>query len=83
MWNTPSIVALQRSRLSGNGIGPMPPHVADREVAYPVTFVNFDATMRTLSEYDLAVSMASPSSNYEFRGQLVPGVSLVFRSKAT
>jgi putative methyltransferase (TIGR04325 family) len=81
MWNTPSIVALQRSRLSGNGIGPMPPHIADREVAYPVTFANFDATMRTLSEYDLALSMASPSSNYEFRGQLVPGVSLILRSK--
>jgi putative methyltransferase (TIGR04325 family) len=81
VWNTPQLVGLQKSRLSGNGIGPMPPHIADREVLYPVTFVHCDDIMRALSGYDIAMSMASPSSNYEFRGQLVPGASLIFRSR--
>jgi putative methyltransferase (TIGR04325 family) len=82
MWDLPQAVGLQRSRLSQNGIGPMPPHTADRQIAYPVTFVNFDDVMRTLSDYELAMSMASPSSNYEFSGRRVPGVSLIFRAKA-
>ena len=82
IWNARQLVGLQRSRLSGNGIGPMPPGMPDREVAYPVTFVNFDEMLRVLSQYDVVLSMASPSSNYEFRGQLVPGASLIFRSKS-
>jgi putative methyltransferase (TIGR04325 family) len=81
LWRTPSIVGIQKSRLAGNGIGPMPPHVADREVVYPVTFTNIDDMLHVLSDYDIAVSMASPSSNYEFRGQFVPGASIIFRSK--
>lgn len=83
VWNAQPLVGLQRSRLSGNGIGPMPPRIADREVAYPVTFVNFDEIVRTLSGYEIVLSMSAPSSNYEFRGQLVPGASLIFRSKAS
>jgi putative methyltransferase (TIGR04325 family) len=82
VWNAPRLVGLQRSRLSGNGIGPMPPHIADRDVAYPVTFLNFDEITRILSQYEIVLSMVAPSSNYEFRGQLVPGASLIFRSKA-
>jgi len=81
VWDLPQTVGLQRSRLSENGIGPMPPHIADRQIAYPVTLVNFDETMRTLSNYDVAMSMASPSSNYEFGGRRVPGASLIFRAK--
>lgn len=81
VWNGPTVVGLQRSLLSGNGIGPMPPHIADRQVAYPVTFINFDEMLRILSGYEVALSMASPSSNYEIRGRRVPGASLVLRSK--
>jgi putative methyltransferase (TIGR04325 family) len=84
VWNSPQVVGLQKSRLSDNGIGPMPPHIADRQIFYPVTFVNFDEIVRTLSDYDyeVAMAMASPSSNYEVLGQRVPGVSLIFRAKA-
>jgi putative methyltransferase (TIGR04325 family) len=81
MWNVQSTICLQRSRLAGNGIGPMPPNIADREIAYPVTFVNFDEVLRIFSQYEIALSMLSPSSNYEFRGQLVRGVSLILRRK--
>jgi putative methyltransferase (TIGR04325 family) len=81
VWGVSQTVGLQRSPLSANGIGPMPPHVADRQITYPVTFVNFDDIMRILSEYEIAMSMASPSSTYEFRGQRVPGISLIFRAK--
>jgi putative methyltransferase (TIGR04325 family) len=84
VWNSPQVVGLQKSRLSENGIGPMPPHIADRQIAYPVTFVNFDEIVQTLSDYDyeVAMSMASPSSNYDVLGRRVPGVSLIFRAKA-
>ena len=83
VWNARQVVGLQKSRLSENGIGRMPPHIADRQIAYPVTFVNFDEIVRTLSDYgyEVAMSMASPSSNYEVLGQRVPGVSLIFRAK--
>ncbi len=81
LWGMPQTVGLQRSPLSANGIGPMPPHIADRQIPYPVTFVNFDDVIRTLPAYEIAMSMASPSSIYEFRGQRVPGISVIFRAK--
>jgi putative methyltransferase (TIGR04325 family) len=81
VWGAPQTVGLQRSPLSANGIGPMPPHIADRQITYPVTFVNFDDVMRALSNYEIALATPSPSSTYEFRGHRVPGISLIFRAK--
>jgi putative methyltransferase (TIGR04325 family) len=81
VWDSPLVVGLQRSRLSENGIGPMPPHISDRQIAYPVTFPNFDEATQVLSDYEIAILMASPSSNYELKGRSVPGASLIFRAK--
>jgi len=81
LWREPTIVGVQISPLSGNGIGPMPPDIRDRQVKYPVTFMNTDDIFRMLDGYDLALAMASPSSSYVVRGKPVPGVSLVFRAK--
>jgi putative methyltransferase (TIGR04325 family) len=81
VWGMPQTVGVQTSPLSANGIGPMPPHIADRPITYPITFVNFDDVMRALADYEIAMSMASPSSAYEIRGQRVPGISLIFRAK--
>ncbi|HZC56501.1 MAG TPA: methyltransferase, TIGR04325 family [Xanthobacteraceae bacterium] len=81
VWGTAQIVGVQTSPLSANGIGPMPPHIADRPITYPVTFVNFDEVMRILADYEIAMSMPSPSSIYEIRGQRVPGISVIFRAK--
>jgi putative methyltransferase (TIGR04325 family) len=81
VWDSPQVVGLQRSLLSENGIGPMPPHVSDRQIAYPITFVNFDEAIRTLSDYEIAILMASPSSNYGLKGRAVPGASLILRAK--
>jgi len=81
VWDSPQVVGLQRSRLSENGIGPMPPHISDRQVAYPVTFLNFDEATQVLSDYEIAMLMGSPSSNYELNGRSVPGASLIFRAK--
>lgn len=80
-WGKPSLVGVQTSLLSQNGIGPMPPNIADRPVLYPITFVNFDDVMRLLSEYEIAMTMASPSSTYNVRGQIVQGLSVIFRAK--
>jgi putative methyltransferase (TIGR04325 family) len=81
VWGMPQIIGVQTSPLSANGIGPMPPHITDRPITYPVTFVNFDDVMRILADYEIAMSMPSPSSIYEIRGQRVPGISLIFRAK--
>jgi putative methyltransferase (TIGR04325 family) len=83
VWGLAQIVGLQVSPLSANGIGPMPPHIADRQVAYPVTFINFDEIMNILADYEIAMAISSPSSTYTIRGQQVPGISVIFRAKQT
>ncbi len=81
VWGRAQIVGLQISPLSANGIGPMPPAIADREIKYPITFTNFDDVMRTLADYEVALALGSPSSTYDVRGQQVQGISLIFRSR--
>jgi len=81
VWSRNQLVGVQTSPLAANGIGPMPPTIADREIRYPVTFTNFDDVMRILQGYEIAVAMQSPSSNYNVRGQQVQGISLFFRLK--
>ena len=80
-WMGPQTVGLQPSTLAGNGIGPMPPGMADREITYPVTFTNFNDVLRTLCDFDIALVVPSPSSIYELRGQKILGISVIFRSK--
>lgn len=80
-WMGPQTVGLQPSTLAGNGIGPLPPGMADREIMYPVTFTNFNDVLRTLSDFDIALVVPSPSSIYELRGQKILGISVIFRSK--
>ena len=81
VWGRPSMVGLQASPLSLNGIGPMPPNVADRMITYPVSFTNFDDVMKIFVDYEIAMTAASPSSTYEIRGQPVQGISVIFRAK--
>ena len=81
LWGGAQVVGLQTSPLSANGIGPMPPHIPDRQVQYPVTFANFDEVMRILGGYEIALALGSPSSIYEVSGQQVPGISVIFRLK--
>jgi putative methyltransferase (TIGR04325 family) len=81
VWSGHQTIGVQTSALAGNGIGPMPPSIADRAVKYPITFTNFDEVMRVLRDYEIVMAMQSPSSSYNLRGQHVPGLSLVFRSK--
>jgi hypothetical protein len=67
--------------LAANGYGPMPPHITDREVKYPVTFMNFYDVVQVLNEYEIALATDSPSAEYDFRGQKIPGKSIIFRRK--
>jgi putative methyltransferase (TIGR04325 family) len=80
-WGRAQIVGVQTSRLAANGYGPMPPHIADREVKYPITFTNFYDVVQVLNEYEVALATDSPSSEYDFRGQKIPGKSIIFRRK--
>jgi putative methyltransferase (TIGR04325 family) len=81
LWRGAQTVGLQVSTLAGNGIGPMPPNIPDREVAYPVTFVNIDDVLAIFNSYEVALLTPSPSSEYIVSGQRVPGLSIVFRRK--
>jgi putative methyltransferase (TIGR04325 family) len=81
IWSHGQLVGVQTSALAANGIGPMPPTIADREVRYPITFTSFDDVLGIMGGYDIAMAMPSPSSNYNVRGQHVQGISLIFRSK--
>jgi putative methyltransferase (TIGR04325 family) len=81
VWGSTQIVGLQISPLSANGIGPMPPNIADRQVTYPVTFTNLNDVMRILADYEIASAISSPSSTYEIHGQRLQGISMIFRSK--
>jgi hypothetical protein len=64
---------------AANGIGPMPPGIADREVKYLITFPNFDDVIRVFGDYEIVIAMQSPSSSYNVRGQHVQGIRLFFR----
>jgi len=81
VWSRTQLVGVQTSPLAANGIGPMPPTIADRQIRYPVTFSNFDDVMRIMDSYEIAMAMQSPSSNYNVHGQHVQGISLIFRRK--
>jgi putative methyltransferase (TIGR04325 family) len=81
VWGRPQTVGVQTSPLAGNGIGPMPPTIADRQIRYPITFPNFDDVMRVLTDYEIATAIQSPSANYSVQGQMVQGISLVLRLK--
>jgi putative methyltransferase (TIGR04325 family) len=81
VWSRSQLVGVQPSALAANGIGPMPPTIADRQVRYPITFPNFDDVMRIMSSYEIVTVLQSPSSNYTVLGQHVQGISLIFRSK--
>lgn len=80
-WRAAQVVGVQISNLTGNGIGPMPPNIPDRQVAYPVTFVNIDDVLAIFNGYEAAVLTPSPSTEYSVCGQGVPGLSIVFRRK--
>jgi putative methyltransferase (TIGR04325 family) len=79
-WGGRTMVSVQTSFLAENGIGPMPPHIKDRRIKFPVTFTYLDDVIRALSGYDIVVAMDSPSGSYDFRGQTIPGRSFLFRS---
>jgi putative methyltransferase (TIGR04325 family) len=56
---------VQKSRLSHNGPGPLPPGFRDSRVAYPLTFLNrsrFETTLR--QDYDIAAHYRDESSDH-------------------
>jgi putative methyltransferase (TIGR04325 family) len=82
VWRGSLSIGVQTSLLSENGIGPMPPGLPDRRVRYPILFPDIDATLaRFKQDYDLIISLPSPSASYVVRGQNVPGVTVIFRAK--
>ena len=81
IWDRAPIVAIQDSFLAENGIGPLPPGVPDKQIRFPITFVNFADISRVLSHYTPTLVTDSPSGTYNFRGVHVPGRNLIFRAR--
>jgi putative methyltransferase (TIGR04325 family) len=81
LWREPAIVGVQVSPLSHNGIGPMPPNMQDREIRYPVTFMNIDEILRIFDGYDVVLTIDAPSSFYVVGDKSVPCVSIILRAK--
>jgi putative methyltransferase (TIGR04325 family) len=79
VWGGAQLVFVQTSTLAANGVGPMPPNIADRKIKYPVTFTNYDEVLRTLGQYEPALAIHSPSAVYEIGGQYTQGVTAIFR----
>ena len=82
IWHGPLTFQVQASPLSEHGLGPMPPGISDRIVRITSIFPNAGMTLARFKEdYDLVVTLGSPSGSYTLRGQNVPGATLVFRAK--
>jgi putative methyltransferase (TIGR04325 family) len=45
------LITIQRSRLSSNGPGPLPPGIHDRDVFYPITFEPLAAVEQLISSH--------------------------------
>ncbi|MGO9785522.1 MAG: methyltransferase, TIGR04325 family [Stellaceae bacterium] len=82
VWSKDSFVGVQQSSLKDNGIGPMPSEIADRPIRYPITIKNINDIMsRFERDYEMIVSLPSPSSEYKVTGNIIGGVTFIFRAK--
>ena len=65
-WTGTQFVGIQTSALSRNGIGPMPPYIADREIKFPITFANHDDVLRLFDHYECAFVAGSPGRTWDY-----------------
>lgn len=64
------IVHIQKSRLSANGPGPLPPQMADREVRYPMTAVQKQKVEDILrTRYDIQLAFVEKKDVFWLLGQ--------------
>lgn len=84
VWPHQAIVAVQSSDLEINGFGPMPPHIPNRVVKYPLTFPSWRDVINLLKDsYGVLYATDSPSGYYEIagRGQVVARNFMFRRTK--
>ncbi len=75
---------VQTSRLASNGPGPMPAGLEDREIRYPITYINYDEIMNRVNPfYDSISTLDAPSGNSNLEKEHVPGVSIILHRKAS
>jgi putative methyltransferase (TIGR04325 family) len=84
VWHGATVVGLQESNLSDNGIGPMPAHIPNRQVRYPITFTDFGDVSRLISDHDYEVlfTLGSPSAEYTIWKELARGITLICRLRS-
>jgi putative methyltransferase (TIGR04325 family) len=82
MWPHGTKSGVQVSLLDQQGLGPMPPHIQNRKVKYPVTFTKFDDVGLVIKEdYGLLYVTDSLSGHYGVVGEKIVGRNLVFRRR--
>lgn len=83
VWSGETKVGTQTSHLSGNGIGPMPAHVRDRVVRYPITFVDLDTVLGLIEQsgYEVLLTTPSPTADYVVAGVPSLGRTLFCRRR--
>ena len=67
--STENIIAIQKSRLSSNGPGPLPEGVRDKSVFYPITYVSRSAVEDILSQnYEIRFMTDEGSGVFHIKG---------------
>ena len=78
LWRGATTVGIQRSMLSGNGIGALPEHISDLEVAYPITFIDQSTVHQAFHLYRETFRTHSSSADYNVAGIYVLGSNIHF-----
>jgi putative methyltransferase (TIGR04325 family) len=82
VWRGPQCVTIQEFPLAEHGMGPMPPHIVDRPVRCPITYSDIDEVVRVLGNYQIRLTLGSPSTGAQFQNKPVPGVNILFTAIA-
>jgi len=78
----PPFVWVQKSRLSDNGPGPMPPGFRDGTAVYPITILNRERFERTLrADYEIACYRDESSDQASPRGRILGSSYLCLRKE--
>ena len=79
IWSGAKIVGLQGTQLLGQGIGPPPSSIVNREIKIPITFENFHDVTKVISDYDIAWILRSESGDYSVGDRPASGMTFVLR----
>ncbi len=76
------IYSIHKSKLSWNGIGPLPPGVQDKRIAYPTCFLDKQRLESTLNEkYSLIAKFVENSGVFKVSDKMMEGGGYIYERK--